>query len=132
MDRMTAKRFISLIDEHLIGAAVLLFEASAIYGSEEIQKSRPRFWRDRLINEQVNLLEALTAKPKQVGRPKNSTKDCLRKEDETKALTANVILAVKHLNTESRTVRISVVSINKLHVRDMMLKTLISHSLRTI
>jgi hypothetical protein len=97
LDRITVKRFTSLINEHLVAAALSLYEASAIYSSEQVQKSRPRYSRDRFINEQTKRLEALTAKPTELGRPKNTRKDCLRKEDEANELKANVILAVQNL-----------------------------------
>ena len=97
LNRISAKRFISLVNEQLIAAALSLFEASAIYSAERIQKSRPRNWRDRFINEQIKRLEALTAKPRKLGRPKNSRKNVLRKEDETNELRTTVILAVQNL-----------------------------------
>jgi hypothetical protein len=97
LNRITAKRFISLINEQLVTAALSLFEASAIHCCEEIEKSRPRNWRDRFMNEQIKRLEVLTAKPKKLGRPKNSRKDCLRKEDERNQLKKEVILAVNNL-----------------------------------
>lgn len=97
LNRISAKRFTLLINERLIAAALSLIEASAIYSAEEIQKSRPRSWRDRFINEQMRQLEMLTAKPKDFGRPRNSRKDCLRKEDEKNELARTVILAVLNL-----------------------------------
>jgi len=97
IDRATVKRFITLINEHLIVSSLSLFEASAIYTSEEIEKSNPRYWRRRFMNEQRQRLDALTGKPQKVGRPENTTKNCLRKEDETNELKEDVILAVQNL-----------------------------------
>ncbi|MDQ1639228.1 MAG: hypothetical protein QOF62_2567 [Pyrinomonadaceae bacterium] len=97
LDRITAKRFISLINQHLIAASSSLFEASAIYSSERVQKSNPRHWRSRFMTEQVQRLEKLTGKPKKFGRPANTRKSCLQIEDETKQLKADVILAVQNL-----------------------------------
>lgn len=97
LDRATVKRFITLINEHLIASSLSLFEASAIYTSEKIEKSNPRSWRRRFTNEQRQRLDALTGNPQKVGRPGNTTKNCLRKEDETNELNANVRLAVRNL-----------------------------------
>ena len=95
--RVTVKRFISIINEHLVTASLSLFEASAIYSSERVQKSNPRYWQRRFMTEQMQRLEELTGKPKRLGRPANTRKNCLQKEDETSELKADVILAVQNL-----------------------------------
>lgn len=95
--RVTAKRFSSIINEHLVAASISLIQASAIYSSERVEKSNPLNWRRRFINEQVQRLEELTGKPRKLGRPANTTKNCLQKEVETSALKADVILAVQSL-----------------------------------
>jgi hypothetical protein len=55
LDRITVKRFISLIDGHLIGAALLLFEASAIYSFEEVKAD--------VIHAVENLYQGMSARP---------------------------------------------------------------------
>lgn len=95
--RVTVKRFISIINEHLIAASLSLFEACAIYSSERVQKSNPLYWQRKFMNEEIARLEALTGKPRKFGRPANTRKNCLRKEDEKGKLKADVILAVQNL-----------------------------------
>lgn len=97
LNRISAKRFTLLIEEQLIAAALSLFEACAIYSAEKIQKTNPRYWRDRFMNEAIRRLEMLSAKPKDTGRPKNTTKNCLQKEDAARDIRANVLLAIKNL-----------------------------------
>jgi hypothetical protein len=95
--RVTVKRFISILNEHLAAASLSLIEASAIYSSEIVEQSNPLHWRRRFINKQVQRLEELTGKPRKLGRPANSRKNCLQKEVETNELKAAVILAVQNL-----------------------------------
>lgn len=95
--RVTVKRFISILNEHLAAASLSLIEASAIYSSEIVEQSNPVNWRRRFINKQVQRLEELTGKPRRLGRPANTRKNCLQKEVETNELKANVILAVQNL-----------------------------------
>lgn len=95
--RVTVKRFISIINEHLVAACLSLIEASAIYSSERVERSNPLNWRRRFINEQVLRMEDLTGKPRKLGRPENTRKNCLQKGDETNKLRADVILAVQNL-----------------------------------
>jgi hypothetical protein len=97
LDRATVKRFATLINEHLIASSLSIFEASAIYTSEKIEKGNVRYWRRRFMKEQTQRLEALTGKPQKVGRPENTTKNCLRKEDERNKLKEDVILAMQNL-----------------------------------
>ena len=78
---------------------LIFFEASAIYSSERVEKDNPRNWRHRFTNEQVERLEVLTGKPDKLGRPENTRKSVLWKEDELNELKADVILAVQNLYT---------------------------------
>lgn len=96
-DRVTAKRFMSIINQHLVAASLSLIEASAIYSSERVHKSDSRSWHGRFMNEQIHRLEELTGKPRKFGRPTHTRKNCLQKEDETKDLKADVILAMQNL-----------------------------------
>ena len=96
-DRVAVKRFISIINQHLLAATLSLFEASAIFASETVEKSSPSSWRRRFINQQVERLETLTGKSKKKGRPDHTIKNVLQKEDETNNIREDVIRAVRNL-----------------------------------
>lgn len=95
--RVAVKRFMSIINQQLVAASLSLFEASAIYSSETVEKSNPRYWQRRFMTEQIQRLEELTGRPKKFGRPANTRKNCLQKENETSELKADVSLAVQNL-----------------------------------